>query len=100
MPAPRFARRCYTATLPERSALLPPTLLSRDTCLRQTPEATYEVTAAGRAWFDALDVDIDGPGPSRRPIARCCLDGTEVRFHLSGPLAVAFLDRMIDLGCP
>ncbi len=70
--------------------------------LCQTPEGTFDVTDRGREWFRLLgidiDIDIDNLRPSRRPIARCCLDGTERRFHLGGPLGVVILERMIERG--
>jgi len=57
----------------------------------------YAVSAEGRAWFEALGLDLDAMR-SRRGVARQCLDWTERRHHLAGPLGVALLSRMVDLG--
>jgi DNA-binding transcriptional ArsR family regulator len=57
----------------------------------------YAVSAEGRAWFEALGLDLDALR-SRRGVARQCLDWTERRHHLAGPLGVSLLSRMVALG--
>jgi DNA-binding transcriptional ArsR family regulator len=44
--------------------------------------AGLALTPAGRTWF-AAELAFT-PGPSRRPLARACLDWTERRSHLAG----------------
>ncbi|KRA64687.1 ArsR family transcriptional regulator [Caulobacter sp. Root655] len=56
----------------------------------------YAVTASGRAWFEDLGLDLASLR-SKRGAARQCLDWTERRHHLAGPLGVALLSRMADL---
>ncbi|OWT55634.1 ArsR/SmtB family transcription factor [Candidimonas nitroreducens] len=58
----------------------------------------YEVTDSGRAWFGAMGVDVSQLKPTRRGIARQCLDWTERSHHLAGPLGVQFLAAMCDCG--
>ena len=64
-----------------------------------TPEdgKLYAITASGRAWFEDLGVDVASLR-SPRGIARQCLDWTERRHHLAGPLGVKLLERMTTLG--
>lgn len=57
----------------------------------------YAVSPAGRAWFEDLGLDLTALR-SRRGAARQCLDWTERRHHLAGPLGVALLSRMVALG--
>ena len=57
----------------------------------------YDVTPAGRAWFEGLGLDLAAQR-SKRGAARQCLDWTERRHHLAGPLGVALLSRMVALG--
>ncbi|MGR4864291.1 ArsR/SmtB family transcription factor [Caulobacter sp. LARHSG274] len=57
----------------------------------------YAVTAAGQAWFEDLGVEAE-PSRSKRGLARQCLDWTERRHHLAGPLGVALLSRLVALG--
>jgi DNA-binding transcriptional ArsR family regulator len=54
-----------------------------------------DVTETGRQWLADLGVDL---ATTRRPPARRCLDWTERRHHLAGPLGTALLARMVELG--
>ena len=56
----------------------------------------YAVTDTGRAWFEDLGLDLAALR-SKRGVARQCLDWTERRHHLAGPLGVALLSRMVAL---
>ena len=94
---PRFARSCYGHLAGRLGVTVTEAMVAR-ALLCQTPEGTFDVTDRGREWFRLLGIDIDHLRPSRRHIARCCLDGTERRFHLGGPLGVAMLERMIERG--
>ena len=57
----------------------------------------YAVNPEGRAWFEDLGLDL-GALRSKRGAARQCLDWTERRHHLAGPLGVTLLSRMVALG--
>jgi len=57
----------------------------------------YEVPPAGQVWFEDLGLDLNALR-SKRGLARQCLDWTERRHHLAGPLGVALLSRMVALG--
>jgi DNA-binding transcriptional ArsR family regulator len=57
----------------------------------------YEIPLAGRAWFEDLGLDLDTLR-SKRGTARQCLDWTERRHHLAGPLGVTLLSRIVALG--
>jgi DNA-binding transcriptional ArsR family regulator len=58
----------------------------------------YGLTEAGRKWFADLGIAIPVAGQSHKPAARRCLDWTERRHHLAGPLGTALLARMTELG--
>jgi hypothetical protein len=59
----------------------------------------FSVTPAGAQWFaDKLRIEIDALKPARHGIACGCLDWTERRYHLAGPLGTALLRRCFDLG--
>ena len=94
---PRFARSCYGHLAGRLGVAVTEALISND-FLRQTPEDTFQVTAAGRDWFATLGIDVDRLRLSRRPKARCCLDVSECQFHLGGPLGVALPVRMMEIG--
>ncbi|MEI6558702.1 MAG: hypothetical protein WCO00_09870 [Rhodospirillaceae bacterium] len=86
----RFARSCYRHLAGSLGVAVTEALIARG--LLRIPSATvFELTRAGRVWFAALGIAPDAP-------ARRCLDGTEGRDHLGGPLAVRLLDRLLALG--
>jgi DNA-binding transcriptional ArsR family regulator len=57
----------------------------------------YAIPPVGRAWFEDLGLNLETLR-SRRGAARQCLDWTERRHHLAGPVGVALLGRMVALG--
>jgi DNA-binding transcriptional ArsR family regulator len=93
----RHARCCYdhlageigvavTRGLQERGYIVP------------VPDKRFEVTPAGAAWFGGIGVDLAALPPSRRGLARQCLDWTERRHHLAGPLGVRLLSVLCQRG--
>ena len=50
----------------------------------------FDVTSAGVAWFNSMGLDVAALKPTRRGLARQCLDWTERQHHLAGPLGVEF----------
>ena len=46
--------------------------------------------------FEALGVDVEALGSSRRPLTRSCLDWSERRPHLAGELGAATLRALFD----
>lgn len=59
---------------------------------------TFDVTPEGRGWFAGIGLDVDAVKPTRRGLARQCLDWTERRHHLAGPLGVRLLAVLCDRG--
>jgi len=58
----------------------------------------FEVTQDGMEWFSAMGLDVAALKPTRRGLARQCLDWTERRHHLAGPLGVAFMTQLCAKG--
>ena len=59
----------------------------------------WEVTASGERWFaDSLGIETGRLRSGRHGIACRCLDWTERRHHLAGPLGAALLRRCRELG--
>jgi DNA-binding transcriptional ArsR family regulator len=58
----------------------------------------YGVSEDGRRWFKAFGVELAALKPGSRGLARRCLDWTERRHHLAGPLGRALLSRFVELG--
>jgi DNA-binding transcriptional ArsR family regulator len=92
----RFARTCYkhlagTLAIQVNEALLHRAILLRDDSKR------YRVTGEGQAWFEKLGVDVANIKSDPRGVARPCLDWTERRHHLAGPLGTALLQRLFEM---
>ena len=66
-------------------------------CPLPAPTSVYRLTSHGRSRLTTFGVDLPAPGRERRAI-RYCVDWSEQRHHLAGPLGAALTDRMFDLG--
>lgn len=76
---------CLTRALEDHGHILP------------GDDKLYAVSPSGADWFAQLGIDVAALR-SKRGVARQCLDWTERRRHLAGPLGVALCDRMEALG--
>ena len=91
--AVRYARHCYDH-LAGRLGVAVAESLDAQGFLRTDADASgYTVTAAGAARLAELGVDVDAGDTGR-----CCLDWTEQRHHVAGPLGRALLARFLELG--
>ena len=102
----RRARTCYSH-LAGRLGVAVMTALLRDGALTAGPRpgagpdrlsgpgraVVYRLTPHGRSALDALGVDRERWAP-----VRYCLDWSEQRHHLAGPLGAAVTHRLFDLG--
>ncbi|HEX6401555.1 MAG TPA: winged helix-turn-helix domain-containing protein [Pseudonocardiaceae bacterium] len=59
-----------------------------------TDEIDYRLTAKGRRQLTAIGVAL----PDRLGAVRCCIDWTEQRHHIAGPLGTAVLDAFDAAG--
>ena len=59
-----------------------------------TDEVDYRLTAKGRRQLTAIGVLV----PERLGAVRCCIDWTEQRHHIAGPLGTAVLDAFDAAG--
>ncbi|NQE64661.1 helix-turn-helix transcriptional regulator [Caulobacter sp. RHG1] len=92
----RDARCCYGHLAGRLGVRVCEALVERD-LIRPEADKLYAVTDEGRAWFEDLGVDV-GALRSPRGVARQCLDWTERRHHLAGPLGVRMLEAMTARG--
>jgi DNA-binding transcriptional ArsR family regulator len=93
----REARTCYDH-LAGRLGVALADALERGALIEPDGPERYRLTTAGAARFAALGVDLSGIKAGRRGLARPCLDWTERRRHLAGPLAARLLARLFELG--
>jgi DNA-binding transcriptional ArsR family regulator len=86
----RHARACYGHLAGQLGVAVAEALEAQD-LLRPIGPKAYAVTPAGLTWFANLGVEAGGG-------ARRCLDWTERRHHLAGPVGVRLMARLVDLG--
>ncbi|MGZ5088682.1 MAG: ArsR/SmtB family transcription factor [Usitatibacter sp.] len=90
----KYARTCYRHLAGELGVKLLETMVARGHLA--SGSNGYAVTRKGRAWLDSLKLE--------KPLAeftgaRCaypCLDWSERRDHLAGPLATTLLDHFVS----
>ena len=95
-PALRFARVCYDHLAGELGVLAFDSLEQQR--LVKAGDDGLQLTRPGRAFCDALGIDIGNLSQERRPLCRACLDWSVRRHHLGGALGAALLRRCFDLG--
>jgi DNA-binding transcriptional ArsR family regulator len=88
-----FARCCYDHLAGRIGVAVTQGLVARE-FLIVAEGKRYEVTPAGAEWFLGMGLDVTKLKPNRRGLARQCLDWTERKHHLSGPLGVTFMSLL------
>ena len=68
----------------------------RDRLAAPGRDVGYRLTPTGRQTFDEFGLDLDDI-ERHRPAVRYCLDWSEQRHHLAGPLGTALTGRLFDL---
>jgi DNA-binding transcriptional ArsR family regulator len=89
----RFARCCYDHLAGQLGVAATEALVEKRFIVA-AEDKKFEVTSEGADWFGELGLDVKALKPTRRGLARQCLDWTERSHHLAGPLGVAFLDKL------
>ncbi|WP_211474493.1 ArsR/SmtB family transcription factor [Collimonas humicola] len=93
----RFARCCYDHLAGQLGVAVTQALQQRR-FIAAGADKQFELSAAGRAWFTAIGVDVGALKPTRNGLARQCLDWTERSHHLAGPLGVQLMSALCDAG--
>jgi DNA-binding transcriptional ArsR family regulator len=94
----RFGRSCYDHLAGRLGIAVTARLEALEYLRGESGSKRYAVSEAGREWFAAFGIDVAALGTSSRGVARQCLDWTERRHHLAGPLGTALLSRFVTLG--
>jgi DNA-binding transcriptional ArsR family regulator len=95
----RYARSCYDHLAGELGVEFAVALEKRRLIASAGQSKRVEVTKAGAVWLDTVfDIDVRKLKPGRHGVACRCLDWTERRHHLAGPLGTRLLQRCCELG--
>jgi DNA-binding transcriptional ArsR family regulator len=92
----RQARSCYDHLAGRLGVAVSDALAARG--VLEDADDRYRVTAPGRVWFARFGVELDRLSPGAKGIAGRCIDWTERRGHLGGPLGRALFGRMLGQG--
>jgi hypothetical protein len=87
-----YARTCY-AHLAGRLGVQIADALQERVLLKSHDAKNYAITPSGREWFETLEIAVPSSNLTRR-----CLDWTERRHHVAGPLGCAIYKRSRELG--
>ncbi len=90
-----MARCCYDHLAGQLGVAVTAALVERH-FLEPVAQKRYGVTPAGVTWFGTIGVAVAGLAPTRRGIARQCLDWTERTHHLAGPLGVGLMAALCE----
>lgn len=93
----RFARCCYDHLAGRLGVAVTLAVVARG-YLAAAADKQFEVTPAGTDWFTCMGLDMSALKPTRRGLARQCLDWTERQHHLAGPLGVQFTGLLCAKG--
>ncbi|MDB5494172.1 MAG: transcriptional regulator, ArsR family [Phenylobacterium sp.] len=93
----REARTCYDH-LAGRLGVALADAVERQGLLEVDGPERYRLTAAGERRLETLGVDLAGIKANPRGSLRPCIDWTERRRHLAGPIAARLLARLFALG--
>lgn len=93
----RAARSCYDHLAGQLGVALAEALEQNEFLTISAPER-YMLSDTGRQCLEHLGMDLAALGKETKPHARPCVDWTERRRHLAGPLAARLFTRLLELG--
>ena len=95
----RSARTCYDHLAGELGVDIAYAMRDRGLIAPVEQSKSVDVTEAGAAWLGAVfGIDLSNLRPGRHGLACKCLDWTERRHHLAGPVGARLLQRMNEQG--
>lgn len=93
VPALRQARTCYDHLAGKAGVAIMEAMVNQK--IITTSKNDFTLSAKGKQWFLAFDIDTDILRQQRRSFVRPCLDWSERKHHLAGSVAAALLDKML-----
>lgn len=91
----KYCRTCYDHLAGKVGVQITDKLLSQEMILLK--DKTFVVTENGRKFFKDFGLELAELQKQRRHFAKACLDWSERKYHISGSLGAALLDKMLQL---
>lgn len=89
----RYCRSCYDHLAGKAGVAITDRILKLGYLVEK--DFSYETTAKGLAFFNALEIDTEVFLKQKRTFAKPCLDWSERRFHLAGSIGAAMFNKML-----
>jgi DNA-binding transcriptional ArsR family regulator len=89
----KYCRTCYDHLAGKVGVLITEKLISQN--IIELQNKTYTLTSKGNKFFKDFGIDMNELKNKRRIFAKPCLDWSERKYHISGSLSAAFLDKML-----
>ncbi len=86
-----FCRSCYNHLAGKLGVAITNALLEKHYLSQDPGGGQYAITSAGKQWLQSLGIDLRQMKPASRGLIYPCLDWTERRHHLAGPVASRLL---------
>lgn len=90
-----FCRCCYNHLAGTLGVAIADAMINQR-YLDRRPDRQYVLTGQGVQWLAELDIEVEKIKPASRGLVYACLDWTERRHHLAGPLATRLLDAFCE----
>jgi hypothetical protein len=91
----RQARLCYDHLAGTLGVRITEAMVAEGALTRE--DRAFRLTGGGETMLGDLGIDIEALRRRRRLVGRACLDWSERRYHLAGPLGVALASRLLAL---
>ncbi|MBN3809963.1 winged helix-turn-helix domain-containing protein [Paraburkholderia sp. Ac-20347] len=95
----RFARCCFDHLAGRLGVVVTQAMQEQEQeLIIAAQDKRFDVTSEGYTWFSRLGINLKSADESGGNLARQCLDSTERRNHLAGPLGRDFLNLLYSKG--
>jgi DNA-binding transcriptional ArsR family regulator len=91
----KYCRTCYDHLAGKVGVAITERLVEKE--MINDADQGYDITLKGEKWLNTLNISVRDLQKQKRVFARKCLDWSERRYHVSGSLGAALLDKMIEL---
>jgi predicted transcriptional regulator len=92
----KYCRSCYSHLAGKVGVMITSKLVEQS-YIRLSGEH-YEITPAGRRFFDSIGIDIIELQNKKKMCAKTCLDWSEQEFHIAGLLGSAIFSQFLKSG--
>lgn len=89
----KYCRTCYDHLAGKVGVLITEKLVLQK--MIELQNKTYTLTTKGNKFFKDFGIDMNDLQSKRRVLAKPCLDWSERKYHISGSLGAALLDKML-----